>query len=50
MDDYVSKPVRSQVLAEVLERWIPRVDKEEEAEHHAGDAPATDSDNERKIA
>jgi signal transduction histidine kinase/CheY-like chemotaxis protein len=23
MDDYVSKPVRSQVLAEVLQRWIP---------------------------
>jgi signal transduction histidine kinase/ActR/RegA family two-component response regulator len=23
MDDYVSKPVRSQILAEVLERWIP---------------------------
>jgi CheY-like chemotaxis protein len=25
MDDYVSKPVRSQVLAEVLKRWIPAV-------------------------
>ncbi len=27
MDDYVSKPVRSQVLAEVLERWIARPDQ-----------------------
>ena len=23
MDDYIAKPVRSQTLVEVLERWIP---------------------------
>jgi signal transduction histidine kinase/FixJ family two-component response regulator len=43
MDDYVSKPVRSQVLAEVLQRWIPAV-----AEANGTDAQPTQID--RKIA
>jgi two-component system, sensor histidine kinase and response regulator len=43
MDDYVSKPVRSQVLADVLQRWIPSV-----AETNGSDAQPTHVD--RKIA
>jgi signal transduction histidine kinase/FixJ family two-component response regulator len=43
MDDYVSKPVRSQVLAEVLKRWIPTV---EDAKTNGGQSQQLD----RKIA
>jgi signal transduction histidine kinase/CheY-like chemotaxis protein len=39
MDDYVSKPVRSQVLAEVLERWIPRADEGVGAASDAAENP-----------
>jgi signal transduction histidine kinase/FixJ family two-component response regulator len=45
MDDYVSKPVRSQVLAEVLERWIGSG----LAQAHATD-DAAPGERERKIA
>jgi len=43
MDDYVSKPVRSQVLAEILERWIPTI-----AEHETNGTPSAARD--RKTA
>jgi signal transduction histidine kinase/FixJ family two-component response regulator len=38
MDDYITKPVRSQTLAEVLRRWI--VAGDQASEEAAGDAPA----------
>jgi signal transduction histidine kinase/CheY-like chemotaxis protein len=46
MDDYISKPVRSQVLAETLERWIPAAEEEpqrsdSDAEDSGADWPRT---------
>jgi CheY-like chemotaxis protein len=35
MDDYVAKPVRSQALVEVLERWIPAAARTPAPLHHA---------------
>jgi signal transduction histidine kinase/ActR/RegA family two-component response regulator len=45
MDDYVSKPVRSQVLADVLQRWIPAAE-----EQVTTIAPDVTPDNELRIA
>jgi DNA-binding NarL/FixJ family response regulator len=40
MDDYIAKPVRSQALAEVLQRWI--VGANDAPEEAASGAQATD--------
>ena len=41
MDDYITKPMRSQALAEVLQRWIPRSTAQTNASSIATEDPKT---------